>query len=387
MLMETAVDPQKTAKVRFGALITMAHKNRWIALFVVLPILISTLYYAFIASDIYVSEARFAIKSPGQRQTQVSALASLVQSTGLTTGQEQANEVVEFLRSRDALKGLERSIDLRTIYTAGSADPMSRFPKPFEDPAFENLFEYYGKMVRVKLDTETNVVVLESRAFRPNDAQLINTTLLSLSEDLVNRLNSRAQRKAIEENIKQVEEAKLRLSAARVALREYRNQEQLLDPDAQGAGVLQVSNELVAVEAALKAQLQQMERAAPRNPSLPALRARIAAVSAQIAAQTGRAVGTKSGIASKLTEYERLFSEQQFATQMLTVASTGLEQARADAQKQQFYLERVVEPNTPDLAQLPNRIRQILTIAAIALCLYLIGWMLIVGILEHAPED
>jgi capsular polysaccharide transport system permease protein len=72
---------------------------------------------------------------------------------------------------------------------------------------------------------------------------------------------------------------------------------------------------------------------------------------------------------------------------MLTASAATLEQARADAQKQQFYLQRVVEPNTPDLGLYPSRLKMILTIAGVALCLYLIGWMLIVGILEHAPED
>jgi capsular polysaccharide transport system permease protein len=55
--------------------------------------------------------------------------------------------------------------------------------------------------------------------------------------------------------------------------------------------------------------------------------------------------------------------------------------------RQQFYLERVVEPNTPDLATLPKRFQSILIVAATLLCAYFIGWMLIVGIIEHAPDE
>ncbi|MEO7787626.1 MAG: capsule biosynthesis protein, partial [Sphingomicrobium sp.] len=130
-----------------------------------------------------------------------------------------------------------------------------------------------------------------------------------------------------------------------------------------------------------------MQRVAPRNPSIPALRGRIAAVANAVAAQSGRAVGTPTGIASKLSAYEKLSSEQEFATQMLTVANTALEQSRSEAQKQQFYLERVVEPNKPDDDTLPHRLRSILIVFAASVCLYFIGWMLVVGILEHAPED
>jgi capsular polysaccharide transport system permease protein len=46
-----------------------------------------------------------------------------------------------------------------------------------------------------------------------------------------------------------------------------------------------------------------------------------------------------------------------------------------------------VGPNTPDLALMPHRLTRIATIAGVLFCLYLIGWMLIVGILEHSPED
>jgi capsular polysaccharide transport system permease protein len=69
------------------------------------------------------------------------------------------------------------------------------------------------------------------------------------------------------------------------------------------------------------------------------------------------------------------------------LARASLEQARTDALKQQFYLERVVDPNVPDLPEYPRAWRNVLTIFGFALCLYFIAWMFIVGILEHAPED
>jgi capsular polysaccharide transport system permease protein len=107
----------------------------------------------------------------------------------------------------------------------------------------------------------------------------------------------------------------------------------------------------------------------------------------QIASQDGRVVGNDNGIASKLGGYESLLVEQEFATQSLNAANAALVQARADAQRQQFYLERVVDPNTPDTPLLPKRLINILIVAAAALCLYFIAWMFTVGVLEHAPED
>ena len=117
------------------------------------------------------------------------------------------------------------------------------------------------------------------------------------------------------------------------------------------------------------------------------LRTRITALAREIGAQNGRAVGGRGAIASKVPGYDQAVQEQEFATQNVTAAAAALEQARVEAHRQQFYLERVADPNTPDLAELPHRLRQIITVIAASLCLYFIGWMLVVGILEHSPED
>jgi capsular polysaccharide transport system permease protein len=242
-------------------------------------------------------------------------------------------------------------------------------------------------MVGADTDPESGLALLEVQAFTPEDAYRLNARLLDLSEALVNRLNQRAEGRAIAEAEQRVTEAEARVRNARVSISAFRNQQDLLDPTKQAAGVLEVSNKLVAEQAALQAQLDLMLRVAPRNPAIPALRNRVAAVGRAIATQNGRAVGTPTGIASKLSAYEKLAAEQEFATQMLTASNTALETARTEAQKQQFYVERVVEPNLPDEPLLPRRLKRILVVFAASLGLYFIGWMLVVGILEHAPED
>jgi capsular polysaccharide transport system permease protein len=362
-------------------------EHRWLVLFVGAPTLLAIIYYGLIASPIYVSQSSFVIKSPGQKGSSMLSLANLVQTTGLSAGQEQTNEVLQYIRSRDALADLERRTNVRGKFAGHGADFLSGFPGLFRGSSFEDFYRYYGSMVGADLDRESGLAVVETRAFTPADAYDMNARLLDLSEALVNRLNQRAEEHAIAEGDRRVEQAEERVRNARIALGAYRNQQDLIDPGKQASGVLDISNKLVSEQAALKAQLELVERVAPRNPSIPALRGRIAAIGREIATQTGRAVGTPTAISSKLSTYEKLNVEQEFATQMLTAANASLEQSRTEAQKQQFYLERVVEPNRPDDPNLPHRMKRILVVFAASLCLYFIGWMLIVGILEHAPED
>lgn len=362
-------------------------KYRRLILFIGTPILISIVYYGLIASDVYVTESRFVIKSPDQKRSQSSTLANLIQTTGLSSGQEQTNEILGYIRSRDAVAGLQGRMNVRAMYSRPGVDWLSRFPLPFQEPSSEHFFRYYGDMVEARLDSDTGLAVLTVKAFTAEDAQKINAGLLRLSEELVNRLNRRAQSRQVAEAEDRVREAERRVRSARVALSQYRNTARLFDPAEEATGVLEVSNALIARQAALQAQLQAMLASTPRNPSIPALRRQIAAVQTQIAGQTSRAAGTTGGLASKVSEYENLMVEQEFATEMLNISGASLEQARAEALQQQFYLERVVEPILPDTPVLPRRLTNILTVAGVSLCLYLLGWMLIVGILEHRPED
>ncbi len=362
-------------------------KNKWAFVFVGLPILVSALYYGLVASDQYVSESRFVVKSQSRQTPQLPSLTSILQSGGMTSGQEKTNEVVSFIKSRGALSFLEEKYKLRERYSSGNVDRFSRFPDIFRDSNFENLYRYYNGMVDAHVDTDSGLAVLTVKAFDANDAFRINALLLEASEGLVNRLNQSARSNAISEASKRLAVAEERLIAARLTLANYRNREGLLDPTRQATGVLEITNRLIAERTAIQTQLRLTQSAAPRNPAIPSMIKRIEALSVAIDAQTGRAVGTKDALSSKMAGYDKLTVEEQFATQMFATAEASLEQARAESQRQQFYIERVVEPNKPDVAQLPNALRRVIVVAAAAACLYLIGWMLLVGIIEHSPED
>ena len=364
-----------------------ATRNPWFVVGVVLPVLVSAIYFFLIASDQYVSESRFVIKAPNQRTGQISTFANLIQTTGLSGGQEQSNQVIDYVRSRSALQALSKEVPLGKMYASDSADFFSRFPKPWQQDAREDLYDYYREKVVIERDADTGLVVLRTIAFDPTDAARINESLLRQSETLVNELNERARVSAISESESRVQEAEARAMAARKAMAGYRNRAELVDPLKQAGGVVEIANRLITERAALEAQLSTLRRVTPDHPSIGALRERIASLTQEIDQQTARIVGGGNSISGKLPAYEALALEQELSSQLVMLARASLEQARTDALKQQFYLERVVDPNVPDLPEYPHAWRNVLTIFGFALCLYFIAWMFIVGILEHAPED
>lgn len=362
-------------------------RNPWFLATVVLPVLLSAIYYFGIASPQYVSESRFVIKSPNQRNAQVTSIANLIQTTGLSGGQEQSNQVIDYVRSRSALQVLEKKQPIREVYGASSVDFLSRFPRPWEARSFEDLFDYYRDKVQISRDVDTGMVVLRTIAFGSKEAAAVNETLLRESEQLVNQLNENARTTAIEEATTRVVEAEKRVAAAREAIAAYRNRAAVVDPLKEAAGVAEIANRLITERAALEAQLSTLRSVTPDHPAIPALREQIASLTREINRQTARAVGGREAISGKLPSYDALVLEQELASQLLVLAQSTLEGAKTDALKQQYYLERVVNPNVPDEPEYPKALRLVLTIFGFALCLYFIVWMFVVGILEHAPED
>jgi capsular polysaccharide transport system permease protein len=363
-------------------------RNPWFLVGVILPVLLSALYYFAIASDQYVSESRFAIKAPNQRPAQTASFANLIQSTGLSGGQEQSNQVIDFVRSRSALEVLDRELKVRQAFGSGNVDFLSRFPRPWQENAFEDLFKYYRDKIEIGRDNDTGLVVLRTIAFTPQAAAAINRLLLEQSEMLVNQLNENARKKAISEAESRVTEAEARVNEALRAVSDYRNRARLVEPLKEATGVVEIANRLITERAALEAQLSTIRQVTPDHPSIPVLREQIASLTREIERQNARLVGDGgNNISRKLPDYEALVLQQELAQQLLVLSQTSLEQARTEALKQQYYLERVVEPNVPDLPEYPKPFKMVLTIFGFAITLYFIAWMFVVGILEHAPED
>src|SRR6476620_6814449 len=87
--------------------LTWLLRHRWFSLVVLLPTILAAFYYGFIASDEYVSQSSFVIRSPNGKTSQMSTLANLIQTTGFGGGQEQTDQVIDYIQSRDALQDLQ----------------------------------------------------------------------------------------------------------------------------------------------------------------------------------------------------------------------------------------------------------------------------------------
>ncbi len=357
--------------------------NKIFLITVALPTLVACLYFGVIASDVYISESRFVVRNP-QRQSVTGGLGSLLQGTGFARSQDDTYSVHDYVSSRDALRELDQQLQVRKAFSAEGIDFVNRFPGLGFDDSFEGFYRHYRKYVTIEYDTVSSITALYVRAYTAEDARNFNDLLLQMSERLVNNLNTRSRQDLIQVAQKEVQAAEERSKTAAVALSGYRGRQSLFDPDRQSAlqlqGVAKLQEELLSSEA----QLAQLRQLSPENPQIPALRSRVEALRKTITAEGSKVAGADGSLTSKSAVYDRLQLEKVFAERQLATALVALETARNEAQRKQLYLERLVQPNLPDKALEPRRIRSILMFLALGLVLWGVVSLVVASVKEHA---
>jgi capsular polysaccharide transport system permease protein len=350
---------------------------------VALPTLLTTIFFLIFAAPRYVSETKFIVRSP---EHNASATTLTLQGVGIPSGQNDSFAVHDYITSRDALKDLEREFQVGAMLGRQEADFLFRYPRIGESRSAEGLYAALQRFVHVGYDASTGISTLRVEAFRPEDAYRLNRALLAGGEQLLNRLNERAASDTIRASQAAYDAAALSLANVQRRLTNLRNQAGFVDPSiaaSESSGLIAGLRSSIAQLAAERAQLIQQ---APESPALPSLTGRIAALQAQVDAERLKVAGSDNSLAPKVGSYQDLLVEREIADKQLALASNGLISARQESARQQLYLERVVSPNQPDVATLPNRWRAILTVLISTLLLYSVGWLVWAGVREHRQD-
>lgn len=347
---------------------------------VIAPTLIAGIYFGFLASDIYVSESRFIVRSP--EKPNLSPLGMVLGGSSLVGASEESEAVTEFLGSRQALAAVNQDAYVTRAWGNSSIFLIDRFGWLGSDTG-EDLFEYYLDKVTAEDSTTTMVTVLTVKSFDPASAQTINRRLLEQSEVLVNELSDRARRDAIEFAEAELAQARQEAQSAALALADFRDREGLIDPELQASAGLQMIGKLQDQLIAAQTQLLQMQTYTPKASQIPYLRTQIRNLEREISNQTAQLAGGRSSLSAASVRYQELALASEYAEKQLAVALSAYQDAQAEARRKQAYVERISEPSLPDDAAYPRRLRSILATFALGLLAWGVASMLMIGVREH----
>lgn len=347
------------------------------------PTFLSLIYFGLWASPMYIAEARFAVRGAENGVIDAGGLPSMLLPAGSAIGTD-VNIVTEYIQSPDIMEAVDKELHIFDHFASHDYDIISRLES---DATRDERLSYWQWAVKPSLDPETGIVALSVKAYEPDVAKKLAEAVLAKSEALVNAMSRRAQDDAITLAMREVKTAEGRVSKAQEAMRAFRDRSGMLDPTSTAGGLQGIVSELESEVVKTKAQIAEASTYMSKDaPALVGLRARLAAVEKQLAAEKLRLAGeSKLGSMTSIAgEYEDLQIESEFARQQLVSAMTSLEAARVKAEAQSRYVVAFQVPVLPDESLYPRPFLFTLFVFVGALVIVGICSLIIAAVREHA---
>jgi capsular polysaccharide transport system permease protein len=360
---------------------------------VVAPAFAVVLYFAFIASDQFAAETRFAVRSWGGDQgdsgsSSTSAGESSNPTSSLSmafsTSGQNAYIVTSYIRSRAIVDDLNKKINLRKIFTRPEADFWARLKR---NASIDELAYYWKSMVDTYVETLSGIVTVKLRAFRREDALALAKAINEVCETLVNRMSDRARRDAMAMSEKEMRRSYAAVQAALEELHKFRDEAGIIDPrtttDEIGKLLIPLLTNKIQLESELFVATREMNAEAP---TVRVLTSQLETVEKQISTLKGKLTGTKSGaqtVAASLAKFEELEIQRQLAEGQYAMAQASLNKAQLRANRQNVYLTVFVPPSLPEEARYPRRIAFPVLITIALGILWAIAMMILASVEDH----
>jgi len=323
---------------------------------VVLPSALAAVYLWTRAADQYVSRVGFAVRTE-ETSSPLDFLSGLTSFSGSSS--TDTDILFEFLQSQKLVSDLDSELDLRGIWSKPENDPVFSFDT---QGTIEDLTEYWDRMVKLSYGAGSGLIEVEVRAFEPGDATNLTTSLLERSSIMINNLSAIAREDAIKYAREELDSSLDRLKNARAVVTQFRNENQIIDPelDIQSqSGLLaklqeQQAQTLIDIDLLNATSRQNDPRLLQEERRLEMIEARIDDQRAKFGIGGGQAGNT--AYAEIVGDFERLVVDREFAEKSYVTALAAYDGALAESRRKNRYLAAYMEPTRAERAEHPERL-------------------------------
>lgn len=328
---------------------------------VLIPMLGYSVYILYFASDQYVSETRFVVRSISSTKNESKSDKVTIGVTQLT---QDAHITANYIKSPEMVHKLQSRLDIKALYSSRNIDYFSRLP---QGVSWEKLYDYWSDQVMTYVDGPSGIIVLKIRAFSPNEAQLLSDAVLEECQTLVNSLSVRAKQdlalRAEAEVRRKFEEYRASLQK----LREYQDQVGILDPIASASAIEKTIAGLAKRKLDAQSRLYVLKNTGVTDTAnTRQLEQRIKAIDTQLTELEGRLTGNgvdNDQISAVLVPFTKLETDKLLAEKLYEAASEGLNAARTTELRRTINLSIFSGPSLPDDATYPRRFANIFIVA------------------------
>ncbi len=352
-------------------------------IFGLMPSVFVAWYYYKIASPMYVSEMRMALKQPDSIGGTNDILSTLMKSP--TSVGQDTQMLIAYVASDEMLRDMDGRLALRAHYSDRKWDLYSRLP---EDATMVRFLEYWRWAVKAKVEADTGLLHFTVKAFTPEKAQAIMLSLMYYCEEMVKRLNEQSRTDSMARSLAEFSRAEQRVGTALSNLEAFRREHNLMDLPSTVSMHLTIIGELEGEITKISAELTaKAPFYADDHADVQIMKARLTALREQLASEKERLASAESkqmDLSSISAEYERLMTEVEFSRKQYTVAMTSVEAARVQADTQKLYLVPVSWPQPPDESLYPRRVLYACAFLGVNLLAYGLLSLVVAAIRDHA---
>ena len=328
-------------------------------LVIFLPALLVLFYTLFLYDSMYVATSTFTIKSNAADKTADVSVSAGGVFGGL--GNKDLFTAMAYIQSLDMFYALDKKINLTNHFS--THDIVSSLSKNATQSEIE---EYWKGVIEVKIDSESELMQLEVRAYSPEYSQKLSQGILSELDTFINNMNDRMTQDSIRLASIEVDKAKKDVEDISDKIRQFRDQNTFIDPTSEASNLLSIINNLENLITQAKAELAQ-KRAYLREDSVDiiSLKNKISSLEQEVSslrsriAENQRVPGTEKDsfghtLTRTMSQFEQLNIEYQFAQKVLEAALNNLETTRQMSLNKSKYLITIDNPKIPDESLWPR---------------------------------
>lgn len=348
----------------------------------VLVCLVAGLYWGFIASNRYVSEANVIIQRTDLSAGHAMDFSSLLPGA---SGGNRGDQLLlrNYLLSVDMLNKLEARLSLRAHYSDRRRDPLSRMWS--DDLSQEWFHQHYMSRVSVELDEYSGVLMIKAQAYDPNMAQAIASTLVAEGERMMNEMAHKLARDQVAFVEKQVGDMADRFQRTRQAMLKYQNEHGLVAPQKMAEHLAGAINQLESQRTELQTRRTALlGYLSPQAPGVVELEMQIGAIDSQIIQEQARLAAPKGKTLNRtVEEYQRLELAAGFAEDVYKTSLVALERGRVEATRNLKKVSVLQSPTLPEYPLEPRRLYNIVVFILITLLLAGVVHLLAAIVRDH----
>lgn len=361
-----------------------ARRRTWLArsaiAFILGPAFLYALYLILLAPAQFQTTTAFAVR--GAEAAPIDALGALGISAP-SSNTLDARIVEEYIRSDAMVEDLRERYGFNEAYSRFTLDPFSFLPANADR---EDATRFWRGKVRVMHDAASQSATVQVSAFTPEDSLRLSQGVLTLSEELVNRMSDRAMDDLMAAADREIERKRGEYEAARDRLAEYQGQR------FSGVDVSTPAQQAMALVGSIDSQLAQKrtelatmsQTYQPDAPQLTGLRREIAALEAERARAVQRAMSTPGEQASgRQIEAQAVLMDYEVAQQAYISALQAAESVRRQAVNDRKYVVAYVPPREPEQSNWWRRLGNVFAVLVGAALLWGVGALIYSIIRDH----